>query len=134
MQFQFSFKHMATSESLQNYAQEKITERVQKFVTKPIEAHVIFTVQKHQHFAHASLHAGDGFSMEVEATSEDMYASIDLLVDKLAVQLKKHKEKLKDHKQPKLSQSIQAITESEPAIDAAEVLKYEQARRRQAAN
>lgn len=132
MQFQFTFKHMDTSEALQRYAEEKVTERVQKFVTKPIAADLIFSVTRHMHTAHLSLHAGDGFGIQVENTAEDMYATVDGLVDKLAVQLKKHKEKLKDHKLPKLSQVLDAsaIPELEEPVDAADILKYEDSRRR----
>ena len=136
MQFQFSFYHMETSPALQSLAEEKIKERVQKFVTKPIEAHVTFEVVRHQHKVHVHLSAGDGFGLEVEAASEDMYASVDLMVTKLANQLKKHKERLKDHKQPKLSQSVAVATavSDEEAVDAADIVKYENARRKAASH
>ncbi len=131
MQFQFSFKHMETSPALQAHAEEKITERIQKFVTKPDMAHVTFEVVRHEHKVHVHLAAGDGFGLEVEASSEDMYASVDLMVDKLASQLKKHKERLKDHKGPKLSQVVEVVSEpQEDAVDAAEIIKYERGRKR----
>ena len=38
-----------------------------------------------------------GNDLFADNTEEDMYAAIDGLVDKLDRQLKKHKEKLKDH-------------------------------------
>jgi len=38
MQFRFAFKHMPTSEALQDYARNKINTEVSKFSTKPIEA------------------------------------------------------------------------------------------------
>ncbi len=132
MQFQFSFKHMATSDALQTYAQDKFQEKIQKFVTKPMAAHVTFSVNRHQHTAHLSFRAGDGFSIEVEHTSPDMYASVDQMVDKLSSQLKKQKEKLKDHKQPKLSKTIELIEqeEEEEAVDAGDIIKLENAKRR----
>lgn len=130
MQFQFSFKHMETSPALQTHAEEKITERIQKFVTKPDMAHVTFEVMRNQHKVHLHLAAGDGFGLECEAQSEDMYASVDLMVDKLSSQLKKHKEKLKDHKAPKVSTLDMPVAQADDAVDAAEILKYEQGRRR----
>ena len=42
MQFQFYFKQMESSEALKSYAQDKIENLVNKFVTKPIEVHVTF--------------------------------------------------------------------------------------------
>lgn len=133
MQFQFSFKHMDTSAALQTYAQEKIQEKIQKFASKPIEAHVIFSVDRHLHKAHLSLKAGDGFNVEVEHTCGDMYGSVDMLVDKLGSQLKKQKDKLKDHKNPKLNDNLRVIadtTQTELPIDADDVLKYEQGRKK----
>ncbi len=133
MQFQFSFRHMDTSAALQTYAEDKLRERIEKFVTKPIAAHVLFSVQRHQHTAHLSLEAGDGFDIQVETTSGDMYASVDELVDKLTTQLKKHKEKLKDHKGVKKGTvAAGAAFQEGEAVDAAEILKYEAGKRRAA--
>jgi len=39
-----------------------------------------------------------GADVFADAVHEDMYAAIDGLVDKLDRQVKKHKEKLKDHR------------------------------------
>ncbi len=131
MQFQFSFKHMDTSPALQTYAEEKLSEKIDKFVTKPISGHVTFSVHKHEHTAHFSLDGGDGFKVEVEHTSGDMYASVDYLADKLTSQLKKHKEKLKNHKVKKQNRFVSRDAyHDEDSIDAADILKYEEARRR----
>lgn len=135
MHFQFTFKHMDSSQALQTYAEQKLTEKIAKFVTKPIEAHVMFSVMRHTQTAHVSLRAGDGFDLEVEESSADMYASVDGLVDKLVAQMKKHKEKLKDHKQPRLSKVLAEEVdgeEEEAAVDAGEILKYEKGRKRAA--
>ena len=135
MQFLYSFKHMDSSVALQNYAEEKLSERVLKFVTKPISAHVTFSVIRHQQTVHLSLDAGDGFGIEVGHTSEDMYASIDQLADKLVAQLKKHKEKLKDHKGSRLVKPLTMVLgeveqAEDESVDADDILKYEAARRK----
>ena len=76
--------------------------------------------------------AGDGFGIQVEHTSEDMYASIDQLADKLTAQLKKQKEKLKDHKGNR-SRPLTLVAESDnDSVDADDILKYEAARQRMA--
>ncbi|MEN9834508.1 MAG: hypothetical protein RL011_701 [Pseudomonadota bacterium] len=135
MQFLYSFKHMESSEALQSYTEQKLSERIHKYVTKPIAAHVTFSVTRHQQTVHVSLDAGDGFGIEVEHTSIDMYASVDQLSDKLASQLKKHKEKLKDHKGDRMFRSLTLIAEADgdaDSVDADDILKYEAARRRMA--
>jgi len=131
MQFLFSFKHMETSPALQTYAEQKLGDKIDKFVAKPTSAHIIFKVVRHEQTAQISLKAGDGFDVDITHTSSDMYASIDQLADKLSTQLKKHKEKLKDHKQPKLSRS-QAEEDEEEAetLDAGDIVKFEASRRR----
>jgi putative sigma-54 modulation protein len=138
MQFQFAFRHMESSPALQGYAEEKLREKIQQFVTKAIEAHVTFSVVRHSHTAHLSFKGGDGFSLDVEHTSGDMYASIDQLVDKLTVQLKRHKEKLKDHKQVKATPELVAVVgeartptvAAAEVVDAGDIVKFEAARKR----
>jgi putative sigma-54 modulation protein len=130
MQYLYSFKHMDSSPALQSYCEEKLSDRIRKFVTKPIAAHVTFSVTRHQQTVHLSLDAGDGFGIQVEHTSEDMYASIDQLADKLTAQLKKQKEKLKDHKGNR-SRPLTLVAESDSdSVDADDILKYEAARQR----
>lgn len=137
MQFQFAFKHMESSPSLSSYAEEKLKERIEKYVTKPIDALVVFSVVRHEQTAHVHLRAGDGFGIEVEHTCEDMYASIDQLADKLSAQLKKHKEKLKNHKAIRRAMSdahaevvnpTDAVQEA--PVNAEDIVKFEAARKR----
>ena len=133
MQFQFSFRHMDTSPALQSYAEQKLREKIEKFVTKPIEAHLFFSVMRHQHSAHLRLKAGDGFNVDVEHTCEDMYATIDQMADKLETQLRKQKEKLKAHKGERavrFMDGAEPIEREAEAVDAAEILKFEAGRRR----
>ncbi len=129
MQFRFSFKHMETSQALQNYAKEKIKVEVDKFVSKPIEAHVTFSVDRHEHLVLCSLAGGDGFSVNVEHACEDMYGSVDHMIDKMVSQLKKKKEKLKDHKHHKAPVPFSSSDEAEDfeslPIDAADIVKFE---------
>jgi putative sigma-54 modulation protein len=130
MQFQFSFKHMETSEALQKYAEDKIGEKIKKYVTKPIDAQVTFEVEKQSNRAHCSLRGGDGFSVEVDHVCEDMYASVDMVIDKLDIQLKRQKEKLKSHKNRKTVKHLSVVNPDEGSIDAEDLLKFEEARRR----
>lgn len=144
MQFRFAFKHMDTSPALTRYAEEKIAERINKFVTKPIEAHITFCVENLNHTVKCTLAGGDGFNIEVEHACGDMYGSVDHMVDKLATQLKRHKEKLKGHKSKRQLRLLDPMDknyafsgqrdfdiDSEP-VDAEDILKYEVARRRMA--
>lgn len=96
MQVNITFRHLESTEALKSYAREKV-EHVQKFIDRPSEAHVVLYVDNLEHHADINLKAGP-FHLRGQARSEDMYASIDLATDKIQKQLKKHKDKLRNHK------------------------------------
>ena len=137
MQIRFTFKHMETSQALEKYAIDKIDERVTRWVTKPVEAHIFFGVDKSDHQAKCVVKGGDGFSFEVDAVCTDMYGSIDLLVDKLASKLRKQKEKIKNHKGvsnvrnlPIGRRTADRFDSDAVSVDADDLIKYERARQR----
>lgn len=96
MQLNITFRHLDPIDSLKNYAREKV-ERVNKYLDKATEAHVVLSLERHLHHADISIHSGN-FLLRGKERSEDMYASIDLAMDKIERQLKRYKEKLKSHK------------------------------------
>lgn len=134
MQFRFAFKHMPSSDALQEYARNKINTEVSKFSTKPIEAQVTFAVDKHKHQVFCSIVGGDGFSFNVEHVCDDMYASVDHMIDKLSSQLAKRKGKLKDHKFPKnrelFASPASELEYANVEVDASDILKFENSLRR----
>ena len=132
MRFQFSFRHMETSEALKTYAEQKINQEIQKFSSKPIDCHITFSVDRHNHSSHIDFNGGDGFSFQVEHTCTDMYGSIDHMVTKVESNLRKQKEKLKNHKGNSSRKNIKFSERSYEAaeIDAADILLYEAARRK----
>lgn len=95
MQLNITFRHLDPIDSLKNYAREKV-ERVNKYLDKATEAHVTLSMERHLHHADISIHSGT-FLLRGREKSEDMYASIDLAMDKIEKQLKRYKEKLKGH-------------------------------------
>lgn len=96
MQITYTFRNLDSSNALKEYAKEKV-ERVNRYLDKASEAHVVCTLERHNHVCDITIHAGP-FSMRGREKSEDMYASVDLAVDKIERQLKRYKEKLKHHK------------------------------------
>ena len=136
MQFQFSFKHMETSQPLQDYAEEKLRAKIEKFVTKPIEVQVTFSVDRHFQHALCTLVSGDGFSLNVEHVCEDMYGSVDRMIDKLGSQLKKKKDKLKSHKNKSTVRNMgnSVVSDEGYSIDAADIVKLEAARKKRSAS
>ena len=95
MQISFTFKKIDPSDALTSYAHEKF-DRLDKMLDGHAEANVAFSVEKIRHIVEINLN-GDGIRIHGKESSESMYASIDTLADKLKLQIKKNKEKLRRH-------------------------------------
>jgi len=95
MQINITFRNLEATEALKVYARDKI-ERVNKYLDQAGEAHVVLSLERHLHHADLTIHAGT-FLLRGREKSEDMYASIDLAMDKIERQLRRYKEKLKRH-------------------------------------
>lgn len=95
MHMNITFRHLDPIDSLKNYAQEKVA-RVNKYLDSATEAHVVLSLERHLHHADITIHSGT-YVLRGRENSEDMYASIDLAMDKIERQLKRYKEKLKSH-------------------------------------
>lgn len=96
MQVLVTFRHVAPSGALREYAEEKVA-RVEKYVKRVTSAHVILSVDKRRHVAEITLAAARHTLTATEETS-DLYAAIDLAMDKIERQVKKLAAKRKDHK------------------------------------
>lgn len=97
MQINVSGHHIDVTDSLRNYVETKL-EKLERHFDKITQVHVILTVEKLRQKAEATIHITGG-EVFADAESEDMYAAIDMLTDKLDRQLIKQKEKISDRKQ-----------------------------------
>lgn len=95
MQLNITFRHFEPIDSLKNYAREKV-ERANKYLDRAGEAHVVLSLERHLHHADITITSGP-FVLRGRERSEDMYASIDLAMDKIERQLRRYKERLKHH-------------------------------------
>jgi len=96
MQISLTGHHINITDSLRNHVESKF-ERLERHFDHVSNVHVILTVEKLRQKAEATLHL-NGADVFAESVQEDMYAAIDSLVDKLDRQVKKHKEKSKNHR------------------------------------
>ncbi|HFD81429.1 MAG TPA: ribosome hibernation promoting factor [Gammaproteobacteria bacterium] len=95
MQINVTGHHVDITDPLRSYVSEKF-ERLERHFDNVVDVHVVLGVEKQRQTAEATVHIGGG-NLFADSTMDDMYAAIDTLVDKLDRQIKKHKEKLKDH-------------------------------------
>ncbi len=81
-----TFRHMNGTDAVKTYAQEKIA-KLQKFLRQAMRADVTLSVDGSDHIAEVHLKSG-GTLIHGSEKSDDMYASIDLVVDKLESQIR----------------------------------------------
>ena len=96
MQIATTFRHMEPSDALKSYGEEKL-DRVKKYIDEPIAAQVFLTVEKIRHSAEVTITA-KGITIKAAEETNDMYAAIDAVVDKIERQLRRYKERIKAHK------------------------------------
>ena len=115
MQYTVTFRHMEPSETLKGYSHDKLL-RLEKYLDAVIDAEVVMTVEKFRHKAEIVI-TSDGLKIVAEEETGDMYSAIDMVVDKLEKQIKRHREKLKDHKAAANKRSPQRPTEADDFRD-----------------
>lgn len=96
MQVSIIGQHLEVTEALNTYASSKL-EKLAQHHDRITSVQLRLSVDKLAQNAEGTLHVS-GKDIHAEATHDDLYAAIDLLVDKLDRQLLKHKEILRAHR------------------------------------
>lgn len=96
MQVSISGHHVDLTDSMQSYIQTKMA-RIERHFDQVVDIHVVLSVEKQRQKAEATAHVA-GNNIHAESENEDMYVAIDQVIDKLDRQVKKHKEKLTNHR------------------------------------
>jgi putative sigma-54 modulation protein len=94
MRITITGRHTSVTDAMKNYATEKLAklERHDDLVTG---GEVIMNIEKDRHMIEMIAHTKVGDRVVGKAEHNDMYAAIDLLLDKMERQLTKQKEKVK---------------------------------------
>lgn len=94
MKFHIRGRNVEVTDALRTYAEKKIG-RLEKYFEVPFVSEVFITLSVNK-----SIHAVEvtipmtGVTLRAEEKSNDMYASIDMVIDKLERQIRKHKTRL----------------------------------------
>ena len=95
MQINLTGHHVDITASLREYVNTKF-EKLTRHFDHINNVHVVLTVEKINQIAEATVHL-TGTEIHASAENNDMYASIDTLVDKLDRQILKYKGKIQKH-------------------------------------
>jgi len=87
-----SGKHMEVTNALKDYVRKKIG-KLEKYFKDITEVQVTLSVEKDRHIVEVTILV-NGIILRGEEETGDMYASIDMVVDKLEKQIEKYKTKL----------------------------------------
>ena len=94
MKFNIRGNNLEVTPALREYAEKKLS-RIERYFDTPVEAevNVCLAVQRDEHKVEVTVPL-PGLLIRAEEASQDMYASIDLVVEKLERQIRKYKTKV----------------------------------------
>ena len=95
MEIQITGRRIKLTPAIAAYLQEKLG-KAQKYFDHIIWGQAFLGVEKNTHTAELVVHAAHQ-TFRARSDSSDLYSAIDLATDKIDVQLKKYKERLKNH-------------------------------------
>ena len=104
MQINITARHLALTPAISDYVRKKV-EKCERYFDHLVSAQVILYVEKYRQVAEVVIHASKT-TFRSKEESIDLYAAIDLAVDKIEKQLKKYKEKGKIHRKNKNRSSL----------------------------
>ena len=93
-------RHLQITPAISDYVTRKI-ESLHLDYPKIIEAHVILEVEKYRHSVEVVLVCSNHITIEACEETDDMYAAIDAVTDKVARQMRKYKTRLMRKHRPR---------------------------------
>lgn len=95
MQLNITGHNLDVTDPMREFITTKFA-KLEQYFDRINQVHIILKVEKVAQIIEATLHVNGG-EIHASAESTDMYAATDSIIDKLARQLTKHKDKLKQH-------------------------------------
>ena len=96
MQLNLSGHHLEITAQTRQYANNKF-KRIQRHFSRVTQIHCVLSAENSQYKAEATVHLSQG-RLHADSVKHDLKAALDELVDKLDRQVRRHKEKLHDHR------------------------------------
>lgn len=114
-------RHVSVTEAMREYAEKKVA-GLHLDYPKIIEAKVLLNVEQDRHIAEIILFCANHIVIEADTTTQDMYASIDETISKIARRMRKHKTRMlaRSHRPEKKRKSVRLVQEAVFAADLPE--------------
>ena len=121
MELSIVFKNIEPTDALKSYFEKRI-KKLERIFKKEFEVKAILSTEKFRQNAEVIVNI-DGNLIKAEETSDDMYSSIDLVIDKLDRQAKKYREKNKERKH--VNEKQHSFSETSGNLTSKQILKTE---------
>ena len=108
MQVNITTRHIEVNDDFKSYVTDKL-DKLERYSNKIEEAKAIFSAEKQNHVSEIVL-IGKGFRITSTEKDEDLRTSFDLSISSAEKQLKKVRDKVKDHKIKRFIEGIKRIT------------------------
>jgi putative sigma-54 modulation protein len=117
MKFGIRGEHLEVTEALNDYVEKKLS-RLERYFDAPLssEVHVTLSVVKDLQTVEVTIPLA-GAILRAEDKNNDMYAAIDLVVDKLERQIRKHKTKA--NRKIRMDGGKRELFKADPLVSAA---------------
>lgn len=108
MQIKISGKHIELGDALRQHIEERLQTFRERFFEGSVHGNVTLEKQRGRFLSDCSLHLATGLHLQAHAENADPQACVDGALSHLEKQLKKYKQRLKDHhRQPRESKPAQ---------------------------
>ena len=108
MQVNITARHIEVNDDFKSYVTDKL-DKLERYSNKIEEARAIFFVEKQNHVSEIVL-TGKRFRITSTEKDEDLRTSFDLSISSAEKQLKKVRDKVKDHKIKRFIEGVKRIT------------------------
>ncbi len=104
MHIVISGKHLEVGEALKLHATQFVQKHVKKYFGHAVNTHVTISKEADSFHTHVTVNDGTGthFLVNGDGSDGDAYKSVDKAVKKIAQQLERYKNRIKNHKKTKL--------------------------------
>ncbi len=100
MRIDYKFRHSPQSEDLKTYVSDRLS-RLEKFELKPVRVEVTFTSERTA--KRVDIHVrGENLEVHAHCEAETFLEGVDVAIDKISRQMAKKKDRVQDHKAPKV--------------------------------
>jgi len=108
MKVTVTFRHMENDNEVRSYVEEKVTKLAKKYLHRSQEAQIVLGAEKFRRTAEITLKADNNVLVGKEE-KEDLRSAIDLALDKLEIQARKHRERYKPKRKSSVFDGVFAV-------------------------